>query len=126
MPTAEMIIAPKWGRQLNCWGRRVALACIGCWTLSCCWFSPWPRADELLGRLRCGMSRAEVTSIAKGFRGLELHEVHHAGPGNMVAQHADTLIRLEFGDKGLVRAQISWIDAIEHRALSPVKSFCKP
>ena len=94
---------------------------------SCGTYERWPRTEEFLGRLRCGMSEEEVASVAAGFPGLKLRDLNDDDPPwDKVAYKPQTSIALDFEQDGLRRAEVSWVDAILHAKTLPVHDFCSP
>lgn len=91
---------------------------------SCTVFSLWRGTDEFVGRLRCGMTRVEVATVAARYSGLNLRDDASWPPWNLIATKDDTTISLEVGPSGLRRYQVSWVDAIMHVANRPVQNLC--
>lgn len=94
---------------------------------SCGTYEMWPKTDDFLSRLECGMSEEEVASISAEFPGLKLRDLNDDDPPwDKVAYKPQTSIALDFEQQGLRRAEVSWVDAILHAKTLPVHDFCSP
>lgn len=91
---------------------------------SCASHDLWPRTEEFLDRLECGMSEAEVAAIAEEFPGLEFKDSRRGTPWDKVAYKPQTSITMDFEDGGLRRAEVIWVDAILHAERLPIRDFC--
>lgn len=91
---------------------------------SCGSYELWPKTEEFLGRLECGMSEEEVAAIAADYPALEFKDSQRGTPWNKVAYKPQTSIALDFEEGGLRRAEVSWVDAILHAKVLPVRDFC--
>lgn len=95
--------------------------------LASCWsHSRWRHTEELVGQLKCGMSREEVAALVGEFRSLKLHEVEYKNPWDLVAVKRNTMISFDFEAAGLRRVEVSWNDAILHTSVLPVYDLCAP
>ena len=90
----------------------------GCWQQRV-----WSRADEFVGRLRCGMSQAEAEQVASKYPGLKLEVVEPQGRG-LVFWKDNTMIEMKLEKNGLGSVQVSWIDTIMHVRKFPERDLC--
>ena len=108
------------------------LTVVGClWLLataaSCASYELWPKTDEFIDRLECGMSEEDVARVVAEYPGLELRDLRDDDPPwDKVAYKPQTSIALDFEAGGLRRADVSWVDAILHSKTLPVRDFCSP
>lgn len=107
------------------------LAAAGCLWLavtaaSCGSHELWPKTEEFLSRLECGMSEEEVSAIAADYPGLQFKDSQRGAPWDKVAYKPQTTIALDFEEGGLRRAEVIWVDAILHAKTLPIRDFCSP
>lgn len=93
---------------------------------SCGTYEKWPKTDEFLSRLQCGMSEKEVAAVVAEFRGLKLKDSQRGTPWDKVAVQGRTTIALDFEDERLRQAEVIWVDGILSADSLPVHDFCSP
>lgn len=111
--------------------RVIVLAAAGSfWMLavaaSCGTYERWPKTEEFLSRLDCGMSEQEVATVVAEFRGLKLKDSQRGTPWDKVAVQGRTTIALDFEDVGLRQAEVIWVDGILSADSLPIQTFCSP
>lgn len=116
--------------MISMWPKALAVGA-GAWLLlivaSCTSYELWPKTEEFLDRLECGMSEEEVARIVAEYRGLELRDLNNDDPPwDKVAYKPQTSIALDFEQGRLRRADVSWVDAILHAKTLPTRDFCAP
>ncbi|MGB5814981.1 MAG: hypothetical protein WBI27_07255 [Thermoanaerobaculia bacterium] len=90
----------------------------------CSSYALWPRTDEFLSRLECGMSAEQVASVVDESPGLEFTDSGRGAPWDKVARKNGTSIALDFNESGLRQAEVIWIDAILSAKALPIHDFC--
>jgi hypothetical protein len=93
-------------------------------TTSCVTYEKWPRTDEFLRRLKCGMSEQEVGRVVSEFPGLEFRDSQRGTPWDKVAIKGRTSIVLDFDESGLRQAKVVWDTGILAAKALPVYDFC--
>lgn len=94
---------------------------------ACTSYELWPQTQELVGHLRCGMSKADVASIVQVYGSLEFVETHRGTEWDMVISSVkhQTGIYLDFEDGRLLKSEVIWIDGILHASTLPVRDYCQ-
>ncbi len=85
----------------------VAAAFLAVAVVSCSYNTKWPRTDEVLGRLQCGMTEEQVAAIVLQYRML-YYDAEVGVPGATVAFKKSTHIVLDFDESGLFQAEVAW------------------
>lgn len=95
-------------------------------SIGCCYpKARWSKTDELISRLRCGMSETEIHSICQDYDGVELSqpEFFHERC-ELLASKGRTHICLHIEDGRLLHVQVSWQDHIMHRQTLQEVDLC--
>ncbi len=96
------------------------LLCIA--LLSCT--SRWKQTDEFVGRLRCGMTRADVEREAQRYRGTRAYDGGGGDLPDLVVEKSGTHVRCFFGPQGLRAVEVWWISEPAKMTTEPRKELC--
>lgn len=91
---------------------------------SCSSNTMWPRTQEFLDRLHCGMTEDQVAKVTGEFCGLVFANSDLGIPWDKVVRMENTTITLDFDESGLRQAEVIWIDGLLSADALPIRDFC--
>ncbi len=104
-------------RTAKLWCGLVCVALLSC-------TSRWDKADEFVGRLRCGMTVADIEREAQRYRGTKVYPVGGVNMPDLVVKEGGTYVRCFFGAQGLRAVEVHWISEPAKITAEPRKELC--
>lgn len=99
-------------------------AAISVSAMACCCYR-WPRTDEFVEGLHCGMSEDALRRYAQDFKGTEVHSPDRPGLPDLVVEHGVTVISCWFDEGKLETVEVAWIRRPMKMTIESVRDLCK-